>query len=94
MTPTFIALGIFIIIAGLAIHVWYSDQPQQAQRPYGLRIFLDGVELTGYVSEINKEWPVDTAVHIQDMQFPTFSATITWDADAPIKVIYPEVDHE
>ena len=76
MTPTFVALGIFIIVAGLAIHVWHSNSRRQ-KGPYEVSISFNDVDVTHLFSNIKMVSPNTFEIHGHQIQ--PIEATIVWE---------------
>jgi len=72
MTSTFIALGIFIIIATLAIYIW-RENGQVRKRPSGsgLKLIIDGVEVGTFCKVIHPR----PEGFIEPTKIPAVSAT-------------------
>ena len=85
MTPTFIVLGIFIIIAGLAVLVFLYDNQTRPSSAHGIRLYINGaIELQ--VQEVHfPGWHGSdgfAAVATGKRRRGAMQATLFWDSDA------------
>ena len=74
----FIAMAIFFIIAGLAIHVWHSNE-QARKRPSvtGLRIWYGDTEITSLSLDVDPWRSVE--VEERPIKLDPITVTLEWD---------------